>query len=324
MPKVSVIVPVYGVEKYIERCARSLFEQTLDDIEYLFIDDCTPDRSIEILKSVLEGYPNRKSQVIIHQMEQNSGQALVRKWGIMNAAGDYVIHCDSDDWVDRDMYRAMYEKAIKEDADVVVCDMAETNGFDYYKSYVCCYNTYRDTFLYHNMSHIVIPSLCNKLFKRSIYLKHDILWPQCAMAEDLTIISQLLWYCDKISYIHKSLYNYYISTQSISRKIGVESQLKRFKESCRNVRNIEKFYEDKNPSWRIKGGLMETKMFERNRLLCVISHWKYYRIWITTFPAINLPFIFMPYIPIKEKLRFIVSLLGLYPIYAKLKGLESF
>ena len=81
MPKVSVIIPVYGVEKYIERCARSLFEQTLDDIEYLFIDDCTPDRSIEVLKSILEEYPNRKEQVIIHRMEQNSGQAAVRKWG---------------------------------------------------------------------------------------------------------------------------------------------------------------------------------------------------------------------------------------------------
>ena len=69
MPKVSVIVPVYGVEIYIERCARSLFEQTLDDIEYLFIDDCTPDRSIEILKQVLEDYPQRKTQTIIHRME---------------------------------------------------------------------------------------------------------------------------------------------------------------------------------------------------------------------------------------------------------------
>ena len=50
MPKVSIVIPVYGIEKYIERCARSLFEQTLDDIEYLFIDDCTPDKSIEILR----------------------------------------------------------------------------------------------------------------------------------------------------------------------------------------------------------------------------------------------------------------------------------
>ena len=62
MPKVSVIIPVYGVEKYIERCARSLFKQTLDDIEYLFIDDCTPDDSVDVLRNVLEEYPNRKSQ----------------------------------------------------------------------------------------------------------------------------------------------------------------------------------------------------------------------------------------------------------------------
>ncbi len=104
MPKVSVIIPVYGVEKYIERCARSLFEQTLDDIEYLFIDDCTPDKSIEMLKQVLEDYPHRKPQVVIHRMEQNSGQAAVRKWGMQNAIGDYVIHCDSDDWVELTMY----------------------------------------------------------------------------------------------------------------------------------------------------------------------------------------------------------------------------
>ena len=73
MPKVSVIVPIYRREKYIERCVRSLLEQTLGDIEYLFIDDCTPDKSIEILKSVLEEYPLRKKQVVVHAMEKNSG-----------------------------------------------------------------------------------------------------------------------------------------------------------------------------------------------------------------------------------------------------------
>ena len=128
MPKVSVIVPVYGVEKYIDRCARSLFEQTLDDIEYLFIDDCTPDRSIDILQQVLDEYPQRKPQVVIHRMEKNSGQAAVRKWGMQNATGEYVIHCDSDDWVDTDMYRAMYEKAKEEEADVVVCDYFVHDG----------------------------------------------------------------------------------------------------------------------------------------------------------------------------------------------------
>ena len=65
--KVSILVPVYGVEKYIERCARSLFEQTYDNIEYIFVDDCTKDRSIGILQKVLEDYPNRKNQVKILQ-----------------------------------------------------------------------------------------------------------------------------------------------------------------------------------------------------------------------------------------------------------------
>ena len=130
MPKVSIIVPVYGVEKYIERCARSLFEQTLDDIEYLFIDDCTPDKSIEILKNVLKDYPQRKDQVIIHRMEKNSGQAAVRKWGMIKATGDYTIHCDSDDWVDVTMYEKMYNKAIEEKSDLVICDFYRSNSIN--------------------------------------------------------------------------------------------------------------------------------------------------------------------------------------------------
>ena len=75
MPAVSVIVPVYKVEPYIARCARSLFGQTLKDIEYIFIDDCTPDRSIEVLREVLEEYPERKEQVRIFRMPENGGQA---------------------------------------------------------------------------------------------------------------------------------------------------------------------------------------------------------------------------------------------------------
>lgn len=324
MPKVSVIVPVYGVEKYIERCARSLFEQTLDDIEYLFIDDCTPDRSVEILKNVLEEYPNRKSQAIIHRMEQNSGQAAVRKWGMLNATGDYVIHCDSDDWVYVDMYWAMYEKAVEEDTDVVICDMAETDGMNLYKSYVCCFNTSRDIFIYHSMTHMVTPSLCNKLFRRSIYMQNDIFWPQYAMAEDLTTTSQLLWFCQKLSYIPKPFYNYYFNTQSISKKRGAEYNLKRFNESCNNIQSLAEFYEGEKVPLKIKSALIYTKLNERNRLLCLISHWKYYKMWLTTFPEINFKILFMPYISFRVKFRFFVTLLGLFPLYAKMKGLESY
>ena len=111
MPKVSVIIPIYGVEKYIERCARSLFEQTLDDIEYIFIDDCTPDNSMIVLQSIIEKYRFRldkeKKVVRIEKMPSNSGLTAVRSHGMQLALGEYVIHCDSDDWVDRELYETM-------------------------------------------------------------------------------------------------------------------------------------------------------------------------------------------------------------------------
>ena len=82
MIKVSVIIPVYNVEKYIEHCARSLMEQTLMDIEYIFVDDCTPDHSMEILQRVLTDYPERLENIRIIHHTQNSGSAAVRNMRI--------------------------------------------------------------------------------------------------------------------------------------------------------------------------------------------------------------------------------------------------
>ena len=127
MSKVSVVVPIYGVEKYIERCARSLFEQTLDDIEFIFVDDCTKDHSICVLEKVLLDYPQRQKQTTIVHHEVNKGLPLARQTGIMMATGDFIAHCDSDDWVDVDVYRQMYDTAINEKADVVICDYYKAN-----------------------------------------------------------------------------------------------------------------------------------------------------------------------------------------------------
>ena len=76
-PKVSIIVPIYRVEEYIERCAESLFAQTFDDIEYIFVDDCSPDKSVEILQRTLEKYPHRKRLTRIERLSWNSGPAAV-------------------------------------------------------------------------------------------------------------------------------------------------------------------------------------------------------------------------------------------------------
>lgn len=116
---VSILVPVYGVEKYIERCVRSLFEQTYDNLEYIFVDDCSPDNSIEILKRVMEDYPERKAQVRIIRHERNRGLAAARNTALNAAQGSFLSHVDSDDYLDRDAIRLLVEKQVETGADIV-------------------------------------------------------------------------------------------------------------------------------------------------------------------------------------------------------------
>lgn len=113
-PKISVIIPVYGVERYIEQCACSLFEQTMQDgIEFIFVDDCSPDKSIEILENVLREYPHREQQVKIIRHTENQGLGGARKTGMEYATGEYIIHCDSDDWVEPECMKRFIEKLRK-------------------------------------------------------------------------------------------------------------------------------------------------------------------------------------------------------------------
>ncbi len=119
-PAVSVLVPVYNVSAYIERCAYSLFGQTFDNIEFVFVNDCTPDNSIEKLQHIIAKYPNRNVKIIHH--EKNRGLAAARNTAIDNATGKYIQHIDSDDWIEPNMIEAMYHKAETEQADIVVCD----------------------------------------------------------------------------------------------------------------------------------------------------------------------------------------------------------
>ena len=96
-PKVSIIVPIYRVEEYIERCAESLFAQTFDDIEYIFVDDCSPDKSVEILQRTLEKYPHRKRLTRIERLSSNSGLTAVRRQGIKLATGENTDNLESND-----------------------------------------------------------------------------------------------------------------------------------------------------------------------------------------------------------------------------------
>ncbi len=217
MPKVSVIIPVYNAEKYIEKCARSLFEQTLDDIEYIFVNDCTPDNSIQILKNVLEEYPLRKAQVKILNHEQNQGQAGARTTGMKAMTGEFMIHCDPDDWVDLDLYEKMYNKAISECADIVVCDIKWVyyNRIIYNKINIKYNNG--NTLLKNYFRNSIGVSLVNKLIKSELIIKYHI-YPFVGInaGEDLNVSLRVFFYSNKITKIEDTFYYYLQNPKSIS------------------------------------------------------------------------------------------------------------
>lgn len=205
---VSVIIPVFGVEKYIERSARSLFEQTLSDIEFIFVDDCCQDNSIEILKRVMSEYPNRGDSVRIIHHDKNLGLPYARRTGLMHAQGLFVANCDSDDWVDLDLYERMYNNAQKYHSDIVVCDCKNTNGDSYSVLSGGIETSAKECvklMLYRKMWW----SMCNKIFKRELF-QEPIQFPDNYMGEDMCLCLQLMYHASKVSYVKNSFYNYYL------------------------------------------------------------------------------------------------------------------
>ena len=215
-PKVSVVIPVYGVEMYIERCAHALFRQTMLDIEYIFVNDCTKDASIKILLDVIERYPNRKDRIRIINHEVNMGLPAARKTGVLVAKGDYIIHCDSDDWISDDLYEKMYQSISTSNADVAICDIRCTDG-----SIITSEKKGTNTLDFYSFLHNVVRmesswSLVNKMFRRTMYFK-DITFPTAYMGEDMALCLQLLSGCQSLVYITDSYYYYLTNLQSESR-----------------------------------------------------------------------------------------------------------
>lgn len=213
MYKVSVIIPIYNVSEYIERCVCSLFEQTINNVELIFVNDCTTDDSIEIIKQLAIEHQsklqNKRTVVRIVDMPENTGQAGARHKGMIEATGEYVIHCDGDDWVDSDLYAKMYDEAVRSDADVVFCDEVleyHTNSIFNYTDKLPLYGKELIKDWYKN----TVGMFChNKLVRRSIYTDNDIYpWEGLNMWEDNGLMTRILYHSNAISQIRGSYYHY--------------------------------------------------------------------------------------------------------------------
>ena len=316
MPKIRVIKPVYKVEQFIERCAISLFEQTLDDIEYLFIDDCSPDNSVEIIKNVLMRYETRKDSVRIISMQKNCGQAAVRRYGNSIARGDYIIHCDGDDWVDINMYYKMYECAVNNKLDIVRCKFCRTDGKLMKECINIPSNIYCDAkkMISYLLRLSDLSSTCDKLVRRELYQSVDFIYPVDNMCEDFAIVTQLFCRTDKIGYIDEVLYFYYQNKFSISHILDNTHIDNKAQQISNNVKLIGKILKTKYPGGIFDKEIEVIKLMAKNAYRPIIRREGYYEKWKTLYKEINSKIFFNEYITIKEKLSFIACYIGIYPL----------
>lgn len=241
--RLSVIVPIYGVEKYIERCAISLFEQSLDNIEFIFVNDKTLDRSIEKLEQVLFKYEHLRGNVKIINHNENLGQACARTTGIMAAQGEYIINLDSDDWIDYNLYSEMFNLAKINNADVVCCNIRFI-----YQSHVEVLRFKRDENDFKDLSalnfDVLYSSLCNKMIKRELFVLNNILpFKGINMWEDLGVMTRVRYFAKNVFFLNKEFcYNYNklneTSIVSIPKEKNIQQQI-----LC--AKYLEEFFSDK-------------------------------------------------------------------------------
>lgn len=220
--KVSVIVPVYNVEKYIEKCLDTIVNQMFDDYEVIVIIDGSTDNSEKIARTYQERYP----KIVKIICQENRGLGGARNTGIRNAMGEYLLFVDSDDMLCPATLSDVYEKAVSDDADVVVFDMDFVDECEHViKSEKAIFGEH-DLIDFDMKSRILAwPSAWNKLYRRTLFLENEILYPERLWYEDLATTPKVLMSAKKITYIAKPYYKYVQRVGSIMNSKKVERNL---------------------------------------------------------------------------------------------------
>ena len=252
-PLVSVVVPVYKASATIERCVRSLMEQTYREIEFVFVDDGSPDDSVGKIRSVAAGYPDRKVLVV---RQENQGVCAARRKGMEQVTGDFVLQVDSDDWVEERMVESLVGCMLRTRADIVYCDYfleypdrTETVSE---KEYAAPGLLYRD--LYNGVG--FHGYYWNKLIRRSLFDSVRA-WPAFGMRDDLVVVAQLLAASRSTVHLPEPLYHY---RMSVSGSITSGKVRKQKFESSENMALLhESLYGPVDPP-AAAGGIMASRV----------------------------------------------------------------
>ena len=210
MYKVSLIVPVYGVERYIRQFAESALSQTYENLQFVFVNDGTKDRSMEILQELIEEkYNGLKSRIVIVNKE-NGGLPSARKAGLDVAEGEYILFADSDDWLDTDAVAKVMTKAEETGADIIYFDLIKEYGggkVSYKREREYTAETKEDFIIniFNYKSHGYTVTKC---FRKKLYTDNPIVFPKHGMHEDIYLMSQIIFYAKSLAHLPEGLYHY--------------------------------------------------------------------------------------------------------------------
>ena len=230
MPKVSVIVPVYNVEKYVEKCLKSLVNQTMQEIEIIVVDDGSKDGSKSIVDNYIKKYPDK----IKYLYKENGGLSSARNFAIPYANGEYIAFLDSDDYVEPTMYEEMYKLAKKDNADMVECDFIWEYPNKQKYDYGVVYNGKKEAI---EKARVVA---WNKLIKREIIENEKIEFPFGLRYEDVEFFYKLVPSLNKIAFLKKYFIHYVQRENSIA-----NTQNTKTKDIFKVLNNVIEFYKNK-------------------------------------------------------------------------------
>lgn len=301
MPEISVIIPVYKVEAFAERCARALMEQTFADAEFIFVDDASPDESMGIIRSVCAKYPQREVKILTHA--ENKGLPAARNTGLAAAKGEYIWHCDSDDYPEPEFLEKMYRAAVRTGADMAYCDFWLDYGDRRRYMATPDYTEARDMLEQGFLSGAMKYNVWNKLIRRSLFEGID--FPAGhSMGEDMTVIA-LATQAKTVVRVPEALYHYVkLNDNAFSNTFS-----QRHLEDVRyNLDRILPYLEGTAPQYRA--------FFQLNTKLPFLLSGKYsqYRLWREWFPESNAYIAQNRFLPARTRWVQQFAALGLWPL----------
>ena len=255
--RISLIVPIYGVEKYIAKFAESALDQTYQNLQFIFVNDGTKDRSMEILRDLIANrYAHLQSRIVIIDKE-NGGLPSARKAGLDVAEGEYVLFADSDDWMETDAVEKVMAKADETHADIIYFDLIKEYGNrTSYKREREYTGATKDDFIVNIFNYKSFGYTVTKCFKRRLYTENVIYFPKLGMHEDIYLMSQIIFHAKSLVHIPEALYHYRKDNPD---SFCAQDRLKRHVSSTTNLLDLYEHYRENlkgSPIERVAGSIL--------------------------------------------------------------------